>query len=87
MANLIAKEQIPDYRIVPAYVDRSSYWINKLQYSVRLGNEFKGKTVVTFETTKGPLSVETTIWSVTDNHLSLKGGVEIPLSSVIDIYC
>ena len=87
MATLIAKEQISDCRIVPAYVDRSSYWLNQLQYSVRLGNEFKGKTVITFETTQGPLSVQTTVWSVTDNHVMLKGGVHIPLSSVIDIYC
>lgn len=87
MATIIAKEHIPDYRIIPAFVDRSSFWMNQLQYSVRLGNEFKGKTVVTFETTKGPRAVETTIWSVTDNHLMLKGGVDIPLSSVIDIYC
>jgi hypothetical protein len=87
MANLIAKEQISEYHIVPAFVDRTGYWLNQLQYSCRLGNEFKGKTVITFETTKGPCSVETTIWSVTDTHLMLKGGVDIPLSSVIDLYC
>lgn len=87
MAPLIPKEQIPEYRIVPAFVDRSTDWMNQLQYSLRLGNEFKGKTVVTFETTQGPRAVETTIWSVTDNHLMLKGGLDIPLSSVIDLYC
>jgi hypothetical protein len=87
MATLIAKENISECRIVPAYVDRSSDWLDRLQYSARLGNEFKGKTVITFETTKGPLSAETTVWSVTDNHVMLKGGVHIPLSSVIDIYC
>jgi hypothetical protein len=87
MATIIAKEQIPEYRIVPAFVDRTGYWVDQLRYSCRLGNEFKGKTVITFETTKGPRAVETTIWSVTDNHLMLKGGVDIPLSSVIDLYC
>ncbi len=87
MASIIAKEQIPEYRIVPAFVDRSSLWLNQLQYSCRLGNEFKGKTVITFETTNGPKAVETTVWSVTDNHVTLKGGLAIPLSSVIDLYC
>lgn len=87
MAAIIAKEQIPEYRIVPAFVDRSSLWLNQLQYSCRLGNEFKGKTVITFETTTGPKAVETTVWSVTDNHLTLKGGLNIPLNSVIDLYC
>lgn len=87
MTAIIAKEQIPEYRIVPAFVDRSSFWLNQLQYSCRLGNEFKGKTVITFETTKGPKAVETTVWSVTDNHVTLKGGLNIPLNSVIDLYC
>ena len=87
MAAIIAKEQIPEHRIVPAFVDRSSFWLNQLQYSCRLGNEFKGKTVITFETTKGPKAVETTVWSVTDNHVTLKGGLNIPLNSVIDLYC
>ena len=87
MATFIAKEQIPEYRIVPAFVDRSSVWLNQLQYSCRLGNEFKGKTVITFETTQGPKTVETTVWSVTDNHVTLKGGVYIPLNSVIDLSC
>lgn len=86
-ATMIAKEQIPEYRIVPAFVDRSSHWLDQLQYSCRLGNEFKGKTVITFETTNGPRTVETTVWSVTDNHLTLKGGLNIPLNSVIDLYC
>jgi hypothetical protein len=87
MATLIAKERIPDFRIVPAFVDRSTQWLDQLQYSCRLGNEFKGKTVITFETTSGPKSVETTVWSVTDNHVTLKGGLSIPLNSVIDLYC
>lgn len=87
MAALIAKEQIPEYKIVPAFVDRSSVWLQQLQYSCRLGNEYKGKTVITFETSQGPKAVETTVWSVTDYHLTLKGGMNIPLNSVIDLYC
>jgi hypothetical protein len=87
MATIIAKEQIPELRIVPAFVDRSTLWINQLQYSCRLGNEFKGKSVITFETTNGPKAVETTVWSVTDSHVTLKGGLSIPLNSVIDLYC
>lgn len=86
MAMLIAKEEIPSVKIVPAFVDNSSRWVDELQYAVRLGNEFKGKTVITFETTQGPRAVETTVWSVTDNYLTLKGGMTIPLSSVIDLH-
>lgn len=86
MSTLIAKEEIPDYRIVPAFVDKSDHWLDQLQYAVRLGNEFKGKTVVTFQTTRGSRTVETTVWSVTDHYMTLKGGVTIPLSSIIDLH-
>lgn len=83
---LIEKEEIPGYVIVPAFVDKSDHWERELQYATRLGNEFKGKTVITFETTKGPRSVTTTVWSVTADYLQLKGGLNIPLRSVIDIH-
>jgi hypothetical protein len=86
MATLIAKEEIPLYRIVPAFVDNSQHWKEELNYATRLGNEFKGKTSITFETTQGPRSVTTTVWSVMDNYLQLKGGLDIPLNSIIDVH-
>ncbi len=86
MATLIAKEEIPQYKIVPAFVDNSIQWSKELAYAARLGNEFKGKTSITFETTQGPRSVSTTVWSVTDNYLQLKGGTNIPLNSIIDVH-
>lgn len=86
MATIIAKEEIGDYKIVPAFVDNSEQWQKELTYATRLGNEFKGKTSITFETTDGPRSVETTVWSVTDGYLQLKGGTLIPVKSIIDIH-
>lgn len=83
---VIEKEEIPSYKIVPAFVDRSDYWQEELQYATRLGNEFKGKTSITFETTEGPRTVTTTVWSVMKDFLQLKGGLNIPLSSIIDIH-
>ncbi len=86
MPTTIAKEEIPQYKIVPAFVDNSDHWKSELTYAVRLGNEFKGKTSITFETTQGPKTVETTVWSFTDEYLQLKGGMLIPLESVINIH-
>ena len=86
MATLIAKEEIGEYNIVPAFVDRTEQWQRDLTYATRLGNEFKGKTSITFETTDGPRSVETTVWSVTDGYLQLKGGTLIPVNSIIDVH-
>lgn len=86
MATTIAKEEIPLYNIIPAFVDKTDYWRKELQYAVRLGNEFKGKTTITFETKEGPKTVTTTVWTVTDNFLQLKGGLMVPLHSIIDIH-
>lgn len=86
MNTLIDKEEIPDYKIVPAFVDNSERWRNELDYAVRLGNEHKGKTTIKFETTQGPRSVQTTVWSITDNYLHLKSGTVIPLESIIELH-
>lgn len=85
-ATIIEKEQIPDYKVIPAFVDKTEYWRNELQYAVRLGNEFKGKTSITFETMQGPRTVTTTVWSVTNSYMQLKGGLTIPLNSIIDVH-
>ncbi len=86
MATLIEKEEISKYEIIPAFVDKTGYWSKELNYAMRLGNEFKGKTSITFETTQGPRSVSTTVWSVLGNYIELKGGTIIPLNSVIDVH-
>ena len=85
MATAIAKEEIPLYSIVPAFVDKTEFWKGELQYATRLGNEFKGKTSITFETKQGPKTVTTTVWSVTSRFLQLKGGMTIPLHSIIEV--
>lgn len=86
MGTLVAKEELSSLHIVPAFVDNSAQWQKDLSYAARLGNEFKGKTSITFETTAGPRTVETTVWSVTDEGLQLKGGAFIPLNSIIEVH-
>ncbi len=82
-ATMIQKEEIGNYLIVPAPVDRSEELRKELEYAVRLGNEYKGKTIITFQTADGPVTVETTVWSVTEKSIQLKGGIVIPLASII----
>lgn len=84
--NLIPKEEVETYHIVPAHDDKSDYWKEHLNYAVRLGNEFKSKTTITFNTTEGPRSVETTVWSLTENYISLKGGILLPLNSILNVH-
>lgn len=82
-STMIQKEEIENYLMVPAAEDRSKELKKELEYAVRLGNEYKGKTIITFQTSEGPFTVETTVWSATENSIQLKGGVIIPLSSII----
>jgi len=86
MTEVIEKEEIAAYELVPAFVDKTQEWQKLLPYALRLGNEFKGKTYITVETTRGPRTVVTTVWSVSENYLNLKGGITIPLSVIIDIH-
>lgn len=83
---LILKEDINQYKLIPAIDDKSEHWKKELQYAVRLGNEFKGKTSITFETTDGAKTVETTVWSLTDHYIQLKGGTNVPLSSITNVH-
>lgn len=82
---LIAKEDIPKYKVTKAAADHSIELRDKLQAALRLGNEFKAKATITFQTLDGPKRVETTVWTVTDDALQIKNGVVLPLGSLLDI--
>jgi len=84
-ADLINKEDIENYKIIDAPESHTSELRYKLQSAVRLGNEFKSKSVITFNTTAGPKRVETTVWMLTDSYIQLKNGIMIPLNSLLDI--
>lgn len=86
MSIRIEKEAIPNLQLIPAAIDNSKKWKIALDYAVRLGNEHKGKTTISFTAIDGNYQVETTIWSVTDKSLALKGGITIPLNSITDIH-
>ena len=84
-AELINKEDIVNYKIVKASEDHSKDLELKLNNALRLGNEFKSKSTIVFQTNEGPKKVETTVWTLSDGYLQIKNGVTIPLSSLIDI--
>ncbi|WP_033563240.1 hypothetical protein [Sphingobacterium sp. SYP-B4668] len=85
IGELIAKEELPKYKIIPADEDHSDLLKDKLEGALRLGNAFKSKTTIVFQTVDGPKRIETTVWSVTDRYLQIKSGVLIPLKSIIEI--
>ena len=82
---LIPKEDIPKYKLSRASEDHVVELQEKLRGALRLGNEFKSKAIITFQTVDGPKRVETTVWTLTDKFLQLKNGVVLPLGSLLDI--
>lgn len=82
---LIEKEQIGNYRIIPAEVNRKTELRDKLIAARRLGNEFKSKVGIAFQTEDGPIRIETTVWLLTDDYIQIKNGVVIPLRALIDV--
>ena len=81
----IQKESIEVSKIIPADQNHTEELRNKLNSAQRLGNEFKSKADITFNTNEGAKTVNTTVWSVTEKYLQLKNGIHIPLNSLIDI--
>ncbi len=82
---LIPKEEVINYHFVPVDKKESSITKDKLERALRLGNEYKSKTVISFLTDQGPKKIETTVWTLTEDYIQIKGSVSIPLKSLIDI--
>ncbi|WP_443946554.1 hypothetical protein ACJVDH_05440 [Pedobacter sp. AW1-32] len=82
---IVEKEQIGYLNIITAKEDHAVELKAKLDEAQRLGNEFKSKATITFNTTIGPKKVDTTVWAVTDRFIQLKNNVHIPIKSLIDI--
>ncbi|HLS96985.1 hypothetical protein BC792_104173 [Sphingobacterium allocomposti] len=85
IGEIIEKEHIGDYKIIPAAVDKTDSLHSKLLAAQRLGNEFKSKTTMVFQTEDGPKRIETTVWSLTEQYVQIKAGVLIPLKSIIEV--
>ena len=85
IGTIIEKEDILNHKFIAAETNRSEELRSKLVDAQRLGNEFKSKASIVFNTIYGPFRVETTVWSVTDKYVQIKSGVLIPLAALIDV--
>lgn len=85
-AELISKEEILRYKFIHAPVSQAKeLFVDKLKGALRLGNAFKAKINLVFNTTEGPKKVETTVWNVSPDFVELKGGVIIPVQSILEV--
>lgn len=84
-AQLIEKEQVINYKFTRADKHDVHVTREKLERALRLGNEYKTKTSIVFQTLDGAKRIDTTVWTLTDDFIQIKGGVAIPITSIIDV--
>ena len=56
-----------------------------LENAMKLGNNYRGKAVITFEDSEKVKQIETTIWGLTEEWVILKRGMVIPISRVHEV--
>lgn len=59
--------------------------LEKLKTAMVLGNGFKHKVKIIFRDNKLKQIVETTLWFVSEKHITLKSGVIMPVACIIDV--
>lgn len=56
-----------------------------LENAMKLGNNHRHKSMITFEDSENLKMVETTVWGVAENWIILKRGTVIPISRVHEV--
>jgi hypothetical protein len=89
-SSVIAKEQLNVFKFSNSEVLSGDwekvYRLFSLRKAERLGNAFKGKVKIFFKTQDNETRVvDTTVWSTTEDHVSLKGGQSIPVRSILGV--
>jgi hypothetical protein len=83
---LIEKEDVPKYHCVTYDVldtsEARAARRSELEKAMILGNNDHVKYKIFFTTTEGVKEVETTVWATTEDTITLKGGVIIPIASI-----
>ncbi|MCU0422564.1 MAG: hypothetical protein MUC81_07100 [Bacteroidia bacterium] len=85
-AKLIEKEQIPSlkfssFEVLNTPEEKLERRAN-IEKAMLIGNSSKSKSKIFFMTEEGLMEVETTVWAATDDSVTLKGGVIIPLHCI-----
>lgn len=86
---LIEKEQVSNYSFPADDVltdkDQIKIRLASLEKAALLGNGYKGKVKIIFQTTEGLKAVETTVWQASEDNILLKGSTRIPIHAVVEV--
>jgi hypothetical protein len=67
-------------------IDNNFYVLDqKLYMAMLMGNNYYNNVRIIFNTEEGESEIVSRIWARTDKFIVLRGGVFIPINSVIDI--
>lgn len=84
--HLLAKEELVNIHFIKDEVLSDEEAIRQrrqdLHRAMILGNAYRYKVKINFETDHGMNSVETTVWHTTDTDVALKGGTTIPVRCI-----
>ncbi len=89
-SQIIQKEQLGLYSFSSTEVLRGDwekiYRLFSLRRAERLGNNYKGKVRITFRTFSNEIkAIDTTVWSASDEYVSIKGGMSIPVKAILSV--
>lgn len=85
----VIKEDIAKLNFIPEEVLASEDAIKQrkhdLEKAMVLGNGYRAKARIVFETDEGLKEIETHIWATTDRFVILKGGLYIPVHCIRNV--
>lgn len=86
---IIKKENISTlsfpFSDVLSSIDEKHLRLEKLKTAMILGNGFKHKVKIVFRDINLKQVVETTLWFVSEKHITLKSGVIMPVGCIEDV--
>jgi len=86
----VAKETVGQLPFTPHEVMGNQHDIDMrrihLNRALKLGNLYRQKVTITYQLRTGEAQrVQTTVWAVTENHVMLKGGLNIPINAISSV--
>lgn len=83
---LFPKEALPTMQFTHLHKGKLPASISAdLEEAVILGNGYRGKVTLVFQTKDGDVAVQTTIWQADSQCVTLKGGLTIPTSCIKEV--
>lgn len=83
---IIEKEELPSIKFVSYDVlntkEEREVRREQVEKAMLLGNSSKGKSKIFFMSVNGLTEVETTVWAASDDVITLKSGLMIPLHAI-----